>query len=117
MDLKAILIIGSFAVAIGAVLLAIALPLSRRHLRRHPNPHGHIRVTRIGLCVYVAQFVVSLAVIGLGFFQPQTILGQIVAHPVGAPAIFILGGFVFYPICAVLQRMGVILSYRVQGGG
>jgi len=117
LDLKAILIIGSFAVAIGAVLLAIALPLSRRHLRRHPNPHGHIRVTKIGLCVYMAQFVVSLAVIGWGFFQPQTTLGQIVAHPAGAPAIFILGGFVFYTICAVLQRKGVVISYRVQGGG
>ena len=117
MDFEAILIIGSFAVVIGAVLLAIALPLSRRLLQRHPHPHGHIRVTRFGVCAGMAQFLGPLGVIGWGFFHPQTALGQLAAHPAGAPAIFILGGIVFCPIFALLQRAGIVLFYRVQGGG
>lgn len=117
MDFEAILIVGSFVVVTGAVLLAIALLLSRRFLRRHPHPHGHIHFTRFGVCAGAAQFLVPLGVICWGFFNPQTALGQLVAHPAGAPAIFILGGVVFCPIYALLQRAGVVLFYRVQGGG
>jgi hypothetical protein len=115
MDLEALLIINSFAFVAGAVLLAIALPLSRRFLR--PGPKAHIRVTRLGFYFGMVQFLVSLSVIGWGFFRPQTLLGHVIAHPAGAPAIFILGGIVFYLVCVALQRAGVVLFYRVASGG
>ena len=115
MDLEALLTICSFVLVAGAVLLAIALPLSRRFLRR--GPKAQIRVTALGFCFGMVQLLVSLAVIGWGFFHPQTLLGHFTAYPAGAPAIFILGGIVFYPICVVLRQFGVVLFYRAVGGG
>jgi hypothetical protein len=55
-------------------------------------------------------------IIGWGFFHPETFLGHVVAHPAGVPAIIILMGIVYYAVCLVLQRNGVVLYYRSRSG-
>jgi drug/metabolite transporter (DMT)-like permease len=110
MDITALLIIGTGAIVVGALLLAIALPLARRYARRVP-PTQRTYVTRSGVIFYLVQTLVALAIVGIGLFQPETLLGRAVTK-VGATTVMVLACLCLCPIAHLLQRRGVLLLYR-----
>ena len=114
MDFEALLVVGGFVIAIGAVLVGVAFLVAR--FMRSPLPN-HIRVTGLGICFGVLQALATFAIVGFGFFRPETFLGRVVAHAGGVPAIIIAVSFICYPICVAAQHRGIVLFYRVQGSG
>ena len=119
MNYEALIALGGVVLALGAVgaaLAAIVVALSRGAVRRERS-RSHIRVTGLGMCFGVAQTLVMFSVAGWGFFHPETFLGHVVAHRAGVLAIIAVVGFGCMPISYVLQRAGVVLFVRSQGGG
>ena len=116
MDIEALLVVGGFVLAFGAVLLALAFLVSR-FLQPRSRSSNHIRVTGLGFGFGIVQTIATFVVVGWGFFRPETFLGQVVAHAGGVPAIIAFVGILCYFICVALQRSGVLLYYRSQGGG
>jgi len=115
-DSEALLVVGAAVLVLGAVLAFVATLATRGAVRRE-RARNHIRVTRLGVCFGVAQALAMFSVVGWGFFHPETFLGRVVAYNAGVLAIIAIVSLACMPISYALQRAGVVLFYRSQGGG
>jgi len=69
------------------------------------------------MCFGVAQALTMFSIAGWGFFHPESFLGHVVAHRAGVPAIIFIVAFGCMPVAQILQRAGIVLFFRSQGGG
>jgi hypothetical protein len=115
-DSEALLVVGAAVLILGAVLAFVAFFAARGAVRRE-RARNHIRVTRLGICFGVAQALAMFSVVGWGFFHPETFLGRVVEHDTGVLAIIAITSLACMPVHYALQRAGVVLFYRSQGGG
>ena len=117
MNLEAFVVIGLFALLLGALLFVLSRLWVKRQLRDHSEAHVKIRLTMAGMICIPVLVIVLIGGLLMQYLAPESLLGQFVKTHSGRFFYAATVAIVFWLLEIVLKARGIRFIEKLNKGG